>query len=39
MLDVGFQNTSYFNKLFKEKYHVSSRKYRAGAMVILGKTE
>lgn len=39
MLDVGFQNTSYFNKLFKEKYHVSPRKYRAGAMAILGKTE
>lgn len=39
MLDVGFQNTSYFNKLFKEKYHVSPRKYRSGAMAILGKTE
>lgn len=39
MLDVGFQNTSYFNKLFKEKHHVSPRKYRAGAMAILGKTE
>ena len=39
MLDVGFQNTSYFNKLFKEKYHVSPRKYRTGAMAILGKTE
>lgn len=39
MLDAGFQNTSYFNKLFKEKYHVSPRKYRAGAMTILGKTE
>lgn len=39
MLDVGFQNTSYFNKLFKEKYHVSPRKYRAGAMAILGQTE
>lgn len=39
MLDVGFQNTSYFNKLFKEKYHVSPRKYRTGAMAILGKVE
>lgn len=39
MLDVGFQNTSYFNKLFKEKYHISPRKYRVGTMSILGKTE
>lgn len=39
MLDAGFQNTSYFNKLFKEKYRMSPRKYRAGAMTILGKTE
>lgn len=39
MLDVGFQNTSYFNKLFKEKYHVSPRKYRSNSMIILGKTE
>lgn len=39
MLDVGFQNTSYFNKLFKEKYHVSPRKYRTGALAILGKAE
>ena len=39
MLNVGFQNTSYFNKLFKEKYHVSPRKYRSGTMMILGKTE
>ena len=39
MLDVGFQNTSYFNKLFKEKYHVSPRKYRTGTLSILGKTE
>lgn len=39
MLDVGFQNTSHFNKLFKEKYHVSPRKYRASATDILGQTE
>lgn len=39
MLDVGFQNTSYFNKLFKEKYHVSPRKYRSQTTSILGKTE
>ena len=39
MLDVGFQNTSHFNKLFKEKYHMSPRKYRASAMNILGQTE
>lgn len=39
MLDVGFQNTSYFNKLFKDKYHVSPRKYRSVSMSILGKTE
>ena len=39
MLDVGFQNTSYFNKLFKEKYHVSPRKYRTGTISILGATE
>ena len=36
MLDAGFQNTSYFNKLFKEKYHTSPRKYRTGTMTILG---
>lgn len=39
MLDVGFQNTSYFNKLFKEKYQTSPRKYRAGTTAILGDTE
>ncbi|MBQ6849263.1 MAG: AraC family transcriptional regulator [Clostridia bacterium] len=39
MLDAGFQNTSYFNKLFKEKYHMSPRKYRSEAMIILGKAE
>ena len=39
MLDVGFQNTSHFNKLFKEKYHMSPRKYRASGMNILGQTE
>lgn len=39
MLDVGFQNTSYFNKLFKEKYHMPPRKYRVGTMSILGKTD
>ena len=39
MLDVGFQNTSHFNKLFKEKYHVSPRQYRAAGMTILGQTE
>lgn len=39
MLDAGFQNTSYFNKLFKEKYHTSPRKYRAEAITILGKIE
>lgn len=39
MLDVGFQNTSYFNKLFKDKYQVSPRQYRNGAMAILGNKE
>lgn len=39
MLDAGFQNTSYFNKLFREKYHMSPRKYRAEAITILGKIE
>jgi AraC family cel operon transcriptional repressor len=39
MLDVGFQNTSHFNKLFKDKYHMSPRKYRASGMNILGQTE
>lgn len=39
MLDVGFQNTSHFNKLFKDKYHMSPRKYRATAMNILGQVE
>ena len=39
MLDVGFQNTSYFNKLFKERYHVSPRKYRSVSLAILGKTD
>lgn len=39
MLDVGFQNTSHFNKLFKEKYHMSPRKYRASSMNILGQME
>ena len=39
MLDVGFQNTSHFNKLFKEKYHMSPRKYRATSMSILGLSE
>ena len=39
MLDVGFQNTSHFNKLFKEKYHMSPRKYRASATNILGQAE
>ena len=38
-LDVGFQNASHFNKLFKEKYHMSPRKYRAQGMNILGQTE
>ena len=39
MLDAGYQNTSYFNKLFKAKYHMSPCKYRAEAMTILGKSE
>ena len=39
MLDVGFQNTSHFNKLFKDKYHMSPRKYRASTMNILGRVE
>lgn len=39
MLDVGFQNTSYFNKLFKERYHVAPRKYRSVSLAILGKTD
>ena len=39
MLDVGFQNASHFNKLFKEKYHMSPRKYRAQGMNILGHVE
>lgn len=39
MLDVGFQNTSHFNKLFKEKYRMSPRKYRATAVNILGRAE
>ena len=39
MLDVGFQNTSHFNKLFKDKYHMSPRKYRASGMSILGQSE
>ncbi len=39
MLEVGFQNASYFNKLFREKYHISPRKYRTAATSILGKTE
>ena len=39
MLDVGFQNTSHFNKLFKDKYQMSPRKYRASAMNILGQAE
>jgi len=37
MLDVGFENTSYFNKLFKEKYHMSPRKYRSGSLALFGK--
>lgn len=39
MLEVGFQNTSYFNKLFREKYRLSPRKYRASVTSILGKAE
>lgn len=39
MLEVGFQNTSYFNKLFKEQYHVSPRQYRANARTLPDKTE
>ena len=39
MLDVGFQNTSYFNKLFKEKYHMSPRKYRVSSLALFGKTK
>ena len=38
MLDCGFQNTSYFNKRFKEKYHMTPTKYRFGDFAILGKS-
>ena len=39
LLEVGFQNTSYFNKLFRHKFHISPRKYRTAATSILGKSE
>lgn len=39
MLEVGFQNTSYFNKLFKEKYRLSPRKYRANSRTLPDKAE
>lgn len=38
MLDCGFQNASYFNKRFKEKYHMTPTKYRFGDFAILGKS-
>lgn len=28
-LEVGFDNISYFNKLFKAKYHATPKEYRA----------
>ncbi len=37
MLEVGFQNTSYFNKRFKERYHMSPREYRQGTLTLFGK--
>lgn len=36
-LEVGFSNTSYFNRLFKEKYGVTPRKYRANNVSLFSK--
>ena len=38
MLDCGFQNASYFNKRFKEKFHLTPTKYRFGNLAIIGKS-
>lgn len=35
-MDAGFQNLSYFNKLFKEKYHLTPREYRMRSLTVLG---
>lgn len=33
-LEVGFDNISYFNKLFKAQYHVTPKEYRATCMTL-----
>lgn len=38
MLDCGFQNVSYFNKRFKEKFHTTPTKYRLESYAIIGKS-
>lgn len=39
MLDAGFQNASYFNRLFKEKYGLSPRQYRLATTATEGKIQ